>query len=118
MAPSSGIPLASTTGERFIPCFPRSTGLLPAFSPPQGALVMQSRPQLYVGKIEPNHPIVSVEHHLLELVHHSGVDPLLAPASEGGRRATLLGDSLVGAEPKTRTCPSFSKSTLSGMRGL
>src|SRR5215218_4260236 len=27
--------------ERLMPRFPRSTGLLPAFSPPQGALVMQ-----------------------------------------------------------------------------
>ena len=37
----SGMPLASTAIERLTPRFPRSTGLLPAFSPPQGALVMQ-----------------------------------------------------------------------------
>ena len=37
----SGMPLASTAIERLMPALPLSTGLLPAFSPPQGALVMQ-----------------------------------------------------------------------------
>jgi hypothetical protein len=37
----SGMPLASTATERLMPRFPLSTGLLPAFSPPQGDLVMQ-----------------------------------------------------------------------------
>ena len=37
----SGMPLASTAIERLMPRFPLSTGLLPALSPPQGALVMQ-----------------------------------------------------------------------------
>ena len=37
---SNGIPLASTAVERLMPCFPLSTGLLPALSPPQGAFVM------------------------------------------------------------------------------
>ena len=37
----SGMPCASTTVERLMPCLPRSTGLLPATSPPHGALVMQ-----------------------------------------------------------------------------
>jgi hypothetical protein len=36
-----GMPRPSTTTERLRPRLPRSTGLLPAFSPPQGAFVMQ-----------------------------------------------------------------------------
>jgi hypothetical protein len=36
-----GMPRASTAVERLVPRFPLSTGLLPAFSPPQGAFVMQ-----------------------------------------------------------------------------
>src|SRR5215203_3880339 len=36
-----GMPSASTIVERLRPCLPRSTGLLPAFCPPHGALVMQ-----------------------------------------------------------------------------
>ena len=36
-----GMPYPSTIIERLRPCFPRSTGLLPAFSPPHGAFVMQ-----------------------------------------------------------------------------
>ena len=36
-----GMPQASTVIEGLMPRFPRSTGLLPVFSPPQGALVMQ-----------------------------------------------------------------------------
>src|SRR5215208_1752597 len=35
-----GMPFASTAVERLMPRLPLSTGLLPAFSPPQGALVM------------------------------------------------------------------------------
>ncbi len=35
-----GMPRASTAVERLVPRFPLSTGLLPAFSPPHGALVM------------------------------------------------------------------------------
>jgi hypothetical protein len=35
------MPQASTTIERLRPRFPRSTGLLPDLSPPQGAFVMQ-----------------------------------------------------------------------------
>jgi hypothetical protein len=41
MTISRGMPQASTTIERLMARFPRSTGLLPAISPPQGALVMQ-----------------------------------------------------------------------------
>src|SRR5215211_1442204 len=36
-----GMPKASTAIERLMPCLPWSIGLLPAFSLPQGALVMQ-----------------------------------------------------------------------------
>ncbi len=36
-----GMPRASTAVERLVPRFPRSTGLLPAFSPPRGAFLMQ-----------------------------------------------------------------------------
>ena len=39
-APKS-MPKASTAVERLMSCLPVSTGLLPAFSPPQGALLMQ-----------------------------------------------------------------------------
>ena len=38
---SERMPSASTPTERLMPPFPRSTGLLPDLSPPQGALVMQ-----------------------------------------------------------------------------
>jgi hypothetical protein len=37
----SGMPEASTAIERLMPRLPLSSGLLPAFSPPQGALVTQ-----------------------------------------------------------------------------
>jgi len=36
----SGSPAPSVATDRFMPCLPRSTGLRPATSPPQGALVM------------------------------------------------------------------------------
>lgn len=36
-----GIPARSTIGARLVPCLPRSTGDLPAASPPQGALTRQ-----------------------------------------------------------------------------
>lgn len=54
LAPSetmpSGMPQASEATERFSPCLPRSTGDRPAFSPPDGALVMQPSTEISGGR--------------------------------------------------------------------
>ena len=43
--------------ERFMPCLPRSTGLRPATSPPQGALVMHPS-TARSSQVQPDHPVV------------------------------------------------------------
>src|SRR5215213_207439 len=91
------MPLASRTIERLMPRLPRSTGLLPAFSPPHGALVMQQSTAPHPTDRDRSSDRKRPAHHLPELLHHQGVDPLIAPTPEGGRRAFPVGDPLVGA---------------------
>lgn len=51
----------------------------------------------HVGQLQADDPVVGIEHHLPHRVHYPEVDPLVAPAAQGGVRARLVGDPPVGA---------------------
>jgi len=51
----------------------------------------------HLAELQADHPIVGIEHHLPQSVHHPAVDPLVAPATQRGSRTPLIGDPLVGA---------------------
>jgi hypothetical protein len=37
----------------------------------------------HIGEVEANHPVIGVEHNLLQAPHHSGGDPLVASTTQG-----------------------------------
>ena len=87
---------ASTTVESLMPCFPRSTALLPAFSPPQGAYVMQ----LSTATTKGSSPMVlSYDSSAISssVSKHPGFDPLIVPTTQRAHRTRLVGDPLIGA---------------------
>src|SRR3954454_13253456 len=89
-----GIPVASTSRERLVPCLPRSTGDLPAASPPQGALTMQ--PSTVISpRSSPTRRVVGLQRDVLEPIEDPGLDPLITPLADRGRRARAVGDPRV-----------------------
>src|SRR3954452_15305003 len=81
-----GIPAASTSRERLVPCLPRSTGDPPAASPPHGALTMQPS-TVTVTEVEADDAVVGLQGDLLEPFEDPGGDPLIASLADRGRRA-------------------------------
>ena len=88
---------ASSTSvvDRSMPRSPPSTGFVPAFWPPRGALVIRRS----TATSESRRPMISCRRlrglELPECCHHCGFDPLVATTAHGGCRAVLVGDPLV-----------------------
>src|SRR5215212_8094333 len=95
----------------FAPIYRTFARLLPAAGSLGNATVYG-----HIGKIETDHLVVGIEHYLSEGAHDPARDPFVSTTPQGGSRTRLVGDPLVGA-PKTNTCTSLSKTTLSGIRG-
>jgi hypothetical protein len=89
----SGIPRASVTVERLRPCLPQSTGLRPAWSPPQGGFDAAVHGQ--VVQFQADHAVVGAQDQQLQRGEQPCGDPLVAPVAEGGGRAGGIGDLAV-----------------------
>jgi hypothetical protein len=90
----SGMPRASVTVERLWPCLPRSTGLRPAASPPQGAFG-DAAIHREVAELQADHLVICLQDEQLQGGKDPGGDPLVAAVADGGRRAGLVGDLAV-----------------------
>jgi hypothetical protein len=111
---------ASSTSvvDRSMPRSPPSTGFVPAFWPPRGALVIRRS----TATSESPRPMISCRSpsrarapRVLPSLRLRS--PLVATTGHGGCRAVLLGDPLVSTTPNAKICASFSKTVLSEMRG-
>ena len=51
----------------------------------------------HVGQIETDGAVVGFECHILQSIHQTGLDPLVASATQRSSRARPIGDSAVGA---------------------
>jgi hypothetical protein len=51
----------------------------------------------HIGQLEADDPIVGLERQLLQSLHRSGLDPLVAPPTQRGSRTLLIGYPPVGA---------------------
>src|SRR5829696_7294251 len=92
----SGMPSASTAIERLRPRFPRSTGLLPAFSPPQRGLG-DAAVHGHLRELQADEAIIGLQANLPEPLHNPQLYPLIPPATQGALRAGLIGDPVVCA---------------------
>ncbi len=96
----SGIPLPSTSRERLVPCFPRSTGDLPATSPPSGGLDDASV-HTQILQVEADNPVIELQAQLFQSGEDTGGDPLIPPGPQSRGRAGRVGDlGIRGAEDK------------------
>lgn len=75
------------------------------------AAVLRRLPELRTHE-----PVVGFPDDLLQCIYRTEIYPLVPSVTQGGRPTTFVGDPPVEAQPNTRTCTSFSKTTLSQMR--
>lgn len=108
----SGIPARSVVTERFVPCFPRSTGDFPAAgrfddAPVDGAAT----------EVETDDLVVGLQTDLIQLVEDPSLDPLITAPADGGGRTGGIGDLVLGSA-EHRDLSSLSNTIRLAMRGL